>query len=261
MLTQDCAEFPNLRIRMKKYLLLLALAGLSACNPGYHLTKRTANRIGVDSLAASADASVANFLIPYREKLDKAMNEVLTSATKPIEKALPDGPLNDLLTDAVLQQASQRYGKPVDCSHLNYGGIRDNLPQGNITIGSVFGVMPFDNQLVILTVKGDMLLQFLNHFANAHGLVIGGLRVKIHDKKVQSVTFTNGRTLQPDETYTIAMSDYIADGGDSANFLKNAVKRENMNYLIRDTLIDYFRQQGKSGQPLTPVSDGRISIE
>ncbi|WP_332369107.1 hypothetical protein [Spirosoma telluris] len=106
---------------MKKYLLLLALAGLSACNPGYHLTKRTANRIGVDSLAASADASVANFLIPYREKLDKAMNEVLTSATKPIEKALPDGPLNDLLTDAVLQQASQRYGKPVDCSHLNYG--------------------------------------------------------------------------------------------------------------------------------------------
>ncbi len=246
---------------MKKYLLLIALAGLSACHSGYHLANRTANRIGVDSLTATADTSVANFLQPYRQGLDRTMNEVLTRTTGRIEKGQPDGPLNDLLTDALLQQASQRYGKPVDASHLNFGGIRNNLPEGNITTGSIFEVMPFDNQLVVLTLTGDMLYQLLNHFAAGNKLVVGGLRAKIHDGKVQSVTFTNGRTLQPNETYTVAMSDYIADGGDNANFLKNAVRRENINYLIRDALIDYFRQQGKSGQPITPVSDGRISIE
>lgn len=246
---------------MKKYLLLLALAGFGACRSGYHLTNRTANRIGVDSVAAPADSSVARFLQPYRQKLDQAMNEVLTRSTGRIEKGQPDGPLNDLLTDALLQQAAQRYGKPVDLSHLNFGGIRNNLPQGDITTGSVFEVMPFDNQLVILTLKGDMLRQFLNHFANGNKLVVGGLRTKIHDGQVQSVTFTNDRTLQPDETYTVAMSDYVADGGDGADFLKGAVRRETLNYLIRDALIDYFRQQGKTGQPLTPFSDGRISLE
>ena len=247
---------------MKKHLLLLALAGLSACSPGgYHLTNRTANRIGVDSVTASADSSVANFLQPYRQGLNKTMNEVLTRSTGRIEKGQPDGPLNNLLTDALLQQASQRYGKPIDCSHLNFGGIRNNLPDGNITTGSIFEVMPFDNQLVVLTLKGDMLQQLLDHFSNGNKLVVGGLRVKIHDGKAQSVTFTNGRTLQPAETYTVAISDYIADGGDNAVFLKNAVKRETLNYLIRDALIDYFRQQGKTGQPLNPVSDGRISIE
>lgn len=247
--------------RMKKYLLLVALAGLSACHSGYHLANRTANRIGVDSLTATTDTSVANFLQPYRQGLDRTMNEVLARTTGRIEKGQPDGPLNDLLTDALLQQTAQRYGKPVDCSHLNFGGIRNNLPEGNITIGSIFEVMPFDNQLVVLTLTGDMLQQLLNHFSAGNKLVVGGLRVKIHDGKVQSVTFTNGRTLQPNETYTVAMSDYIADGGDNANFLKNAVRRENINYLIRDALIDYFRQQGKTGQPISPVSDGRISIE
>ena len=246
---------------MKKHVLLLTLAALSACNPGYHLSNRTANRIGVDSMAAPSDSSVANFLQPYRQGVDKTMNEVLTHSTALIEKGQPDGPLNDLLTDALLQQSTQRYGKPIDCSHLNFGGIRDNLPKGNITTGSVFGVMPFDNQLVVLTLKGDMLQQLLNHFAKGNKLVVGGIRAKIHDGQVQSIMFANGRTLQPNETYTVAMSDYIADGGDNANFLKDAIRRENINYLIRDALIDYFRQQGKSGQPINPVSDGRISIE
>lgn len=246
---------------MKNLFLWLALAGLTACNPGYHLTNRTAARLGIDSALAPADSSVARFLTPYRQGLDKTMNEVLTRSTGRIEKGQPDGPLNDLLTDALLRQASQRYGKPIDCSHLNFGGIRSNLPEGNITTGSVFEVMPFDNQLVVLTVTGDMLQQMLNHFATGNKLVVGGLRAKLHDGKAQAVTFTNGRTLQPAETYTLVTSDYVADGGDNAGFLKNPVKRESLNYLMRDALIDYFRQQGKSGQPITPTSDGRISLE
>lgn len=246
---------------MKKHLLLLALVGQLACQSGYHLTNRAAKRIGVDSLVAVSDTGVANFLKPYRQKLDQTMNEVLAQSTGRIEKGLPDAPLNDLMTDAFLQQASQRYGKPIDCSHMNFGGIRSNLPDGKITIGSVYEIMPFDNQLVVLTLTGEMLQQLLSHFAEGHGLVVGGLRVKLHDKKVQSVTFTNGRTLQPNETYTVVMSDYIANGGDNADFLKNAIKRETLNYLMRDALIDYFRQQGKTGQPINPISDGRISIE
>lgn len=242
-------------------MLGLVLASFWACHSGYHLTNRTANRIGVDSVTAVADSSIANFLTPYRQGVDRSMNEVLTHSTGLIEKGQPDGPLNDLLTDALLQQATQRYGKPIDCSHLNYGGIRDNLPKGDITIGSVFGVMPFDNQLVVLTLKGDMLQQLFNHFAKDNKLVVGGLRAKVRNGQVQDVTFTNGRTLQPSETYTVAMSDYIANGGDNASFLQNPVKRENINYLIRDALIDYFRQQGKSGQLINPVSDGRISLE
>ncbi len=247
---------------MKKYVCLLVLVVLAACQPkGYQLVNRTAQRIGVDSLTASADSSVVRFLQPYREGLNRSMNEVLTHATARIEKGQPDAALNDLLSDALLQQARLRYGKPIDMSHLNYGGIRNNLPEGNITTGSIFEVMPFDNQLVVLTLRGDMLQQLLDHFANGDKLVVGGIRAKVHNGHAHDVVFGNGRTLQPAELYTVAMSDYIADGGDNAGFLKNAVKRETLTYLIRDALLDYFRQQGKTGQPIKPISDGRISLD
>ena len=251
-----------MQLRMKKTLLWLVFASFWACTPtSYHLANRTADQIGVDSATATADSSVARFLQPYRQGLTKTMNEVLTHSTGRIEKGQPDGPLNDLLTDALLQQATQRYGKPIDCSHLNFGGIRNNLPEGDITTGSIFEVMPFDNQLVVLTMKGDMLRQLLNHFAAGNKLVVGGLRASVRNGQVENVTFANGRMLQPTETYTVAMSDYIADGGDNADFLKNALQRENINYLIRDALINYFREQGKTGKPINPVSDGRIRIE
>ncbi len=247
---------------MKKYVCLLLLSVLAACQPkGYHLADRTAQRIGVDSLTASADSSVARFLQPYREGLNRSMNEVLARSTARIEKGQPDAALNDLLSDALLQQARLRYGKSIDMSHLNYGGIRNNLPEGDITTGSIFEVMPFDNQLVVLTLRGDMLQQLLDHFANGDKLVVGGIRAKVHGGHAHDVVFGNGRTLQPAELYTVAMSDYIADGGDNASFLKNAVKRETLTYLIRDALLDYFRQQGKTGQPIKPVSDGRISLD
>ncbi len=253
---------PYLCGTMKKFVFLLALAGLSACQPGgYHVASRTASLTTIDSATAPADRDMAQLLIPYRQKLNSTMNEVLTRSTDRIEKKPINGPLNELLTDALLQQASQRYGKPLDASHLNYGGIRNNLPAGDITTGSIFEVMPFDNQLVVLTMTGTMLRQLLDHFAQGDKLVIGGLRTRLKDGQVQDVTFTNGRTLQPSETYTIAISDYVADGGDNANFLKDALKRENTNYLIRDALIDYFRQQGKTGQPIKPVSDGRITTQ
>ncbi|QJW91136.1 5'-nucleotidase C-terminal domain-containing protein [Spirosoma taeanense] len=247
---------------MRKTLLYLVLAGLSACQSSYHLTSRTANRIVVDSVAAPADSSVTRFLQPYKQGLDKSMNEVLVRLSQPLEKRSPESALDDMLADALLKQASQRYGKAIDVSHLNYGGIRNGLPAGNITVGNVFEVMPFDNQLVVLTLTGKQLQQFLDHFAtNDEALVVGGIRAVINNKAVRSVTFTNGRTLQPDQTYTVAMSDYIANGGSGAGFLKAITQRDNVNYLIRDALIEYLRQQGKSGQPFNPQADGRITLE
>ncbi len=239
-----------------------AMLWLASCHNPYHLTGRTANRLPVDSTTARPDSSTTAWLAPYKRQLDQSMNEVLAKLTTRLDKKAPESALDDLLADALLQQGSIRYGKPIDVSHLNYGGIRNGLAAGNITMGSVFEVMPFDNQLVLLTLTGDQLLQFLNYFA-AHdeALVVGGVRAVLHDKTVKQATLTNGRPIAPNQTYTVAMSDYIANGGSGATFLKNITQRQNVNYLLRDALIEYFREQGKTGQPLNPQPDGRITIE
>ncbi|WP_229310888.1 5'-nucleotidase C-terminal domain-containing protein [Larkinella soli] len=245
-------------------ILLLALV-TAACHPGYHLSNRAYNRIQVDSAAAPADSSTARFLAPYRQGLEKTMNEVLVQSTVRLEKARPESALNNLLCDAMLQQTRQRLGQPVDCSHLNYGGVRSGLPQGPIRVGNIFEVMPFDNQITVLTLKGSMLKQLFEHYAgseaNEAALLVGGVRVTIQGKSITTIAFTNGKTFQPEQEYTIAVSDFVANGGGGAFFLKDAVRRQDLNLLLRDAFIDYFRQLGKSGQPITPVTDGRITIQ
>lgn len=245
---------------MKKIFLVASLL-LGACQTGYHLAGQQSNRLPVDA-AVRADSTTARWLAPYKEGLDRSMNEPLLTLTERLEKRAPESALDDLLADALLVQAAQRYGKPIDVSHLNYGGIRNGLPGGAVTTGNIFEVMPFDNQLVVLTLSGTDLMRFLNHFASHDdALVIGGARVNIQNKAIHTATLTNGRPIVPDQLYTVAMSDYIANGGGDADFLKTITRRDNVNYLIRDALIDYFRQQGKAGNPLTPKIDGRITLE
>ncbi len=240
---------------------VLLLLGASACQPAYHLTGQKTSRLPVDSTTARDDAATARLLMPYRQKLDATMNQVLTRTTARLEKAQPESALGDILTDALLQQAQLRYGKPIDLAHINFGGIRNGLPVGNITTGNVFEVMPFDNTLLVLTLTGAQLQQFLDHFAN-EGPVVAGVRLRIKNRKqAEILSFTNGRTFRPDQTYTLAVSDYIANGGSGAEFLKLITARQDLNYLMRDALLDYFRQQGQTNKPLASQPDGRIITE
>ncbi len=248
---------------MQRRLLFfpLVLAMLSACQPTYHLASQKTSRLPIDSTTTSTDTATARFLQPYRQKLDATMNQVLTRSTVRLDKGQPESTIGDILTDALLQQAQARYGKPVDVAHINSGGIRNGLPVGNVTTGNVFEIMPFDNQLLILTVTGGQLQQFLNHFAE-EGPVVSGVRLKVKNRKeVTVLSFTNGRTFQLDQTYTLAVSDYVANGGSGAEFLKAISARQSLNYLMRDAFLDYFRQQGKTNQPLPTQPDGRITVE
>ncbi|GAB3904986.1 5'-nucleotidase [Larkinella knui] len=253
-------------MRIQKTFILPVLALLTtACQTGYHLTDQAYKRVVIDSLAAPADSGMARFLQPYKQKMDQTMNEVLVQSAVPLDRAKPESAINNMLTDAMLQYAQQKLGQAADCSHLNYGGIRTGLPKGPIRIGNIYEVMPFDNQLVMLTLKGSMLRQFFEYFvgseADEKSLVVGGVRVVIKDNVITNLTFTNGKTFDPNQTYTVLMSDYIADRGGKTAFLKDAVARKDFNVALRDVFIDYFRQLGQSGQPINPTIDGRITIQ
>lgn len=251
---------------IKTFLIPILALWFTACQKnGYRLTEQAYKRIQVDSAAAPADSAMARFLQPYKQQLDQTMNEVLVESAEPLIKAKPECALNNMLADAILEYGRQKLGQTVDCSHLNYGGIRTNLPKGPIRIGNIYEVMPFDNQLTLLTLKGSMLREFFEFFvgnqAEENALIVGGVRVVLKNNLITSLTFTNGKPFDPNQTYTILISDYIANRGGGTAFLKDAVGRQDFPVTIRDVFIDYFRQLGKSGQPINPQPDGRIAIQ
>ena len=63
--------------------------------------------------------------------------------------------------------------------------------------------------------------------------------------------------MEDDKTYYVATSDYLANGGDSMNFFKKGVQKYDLNYKLRDILIDYF----KSVNPIPVPRDIRVTQE
>jgi 2',3'-cyclic-nucleotide 2'-phosphodiesterase (5'-nucleotidase family) len=202
------------------------------------------------------DSAMTGFLSGYRDSVSKSMGAVIGFSISGLTKHQPESGLGNFMADAVKTIGEQVFHQSIDAAVINYGGIRSYLPKGDVTLGNIFELMPFDNQLVLQKVKGDSLLSFLNHIADKNGWPLSGITMGIKDKMAVNI-LVNGNPLSNDSTYTIANSDYIANGGDNTNMLK-VFPQITKGYLIRDALIAYVKQLTEQGKPIDAKTEKRI---
>ena len=202
------------------------------------------------------DSVMSVFLSGYRDSVTKSMGDVIGFSVSGLTKHQPESGLGNFMADAVKTIGEQVFKQPIYAAFINYGGIRSYLPKGNVTIGTIFELMPFDNMLILQKVRGDSLLAFLNHIASRNGWPISGITMGIKDKMAVNV-LVNGKPLSSDSTYTIANSDYIANGGDNTTMLK-IFPQITRGYLIRDALIAYVKQLTEQGKPIDAKTEKRI---
>ena len=100
------------------------------------------------------------------------------------------------------------------------------------------------------------MLSFLNHIADKNGWPVSGITLAIKEKKAANILI-GGKPLSTDSVYTIANSDYIANGGDDTNMLK-VFPQEKKGYLIRDALITYVKLLTEEGKPIDAKIEKRI---
>jgi 2',3'-cyclic-nucleotide 2'-phosphodiesterase (5'-nucleotidase family) len=246
---------------MKFSLKILLLLGLfaTACKPSrIFLADEKATRYRVaQSDTLQADPATEAMIQPYRAKLDGLMNEVLGQAAKELTYGDGNSPMGNWACDLMLQQASIYYGKKVDFTAINRGGLRiRSLSKGNITRGKIYELMPFDNALWILTIDGATAEKFIQFMASKGGWPIAGAKYIIHDGKAESITI-GGEILRGDKNYTVCLSDFIANGGDNVNFFTNA-KKEDLNKLMRDAFIEGVIRETKEGKMIDGKVDDRI---
>jgi len=144
----------------------------------------------------------------------------------------------------------------IDAAFVNFGGIRSYLPKGNITVGNIFEIMPFDNLMVLQKVRGDSLISFLNHIAERNGWPLSGITIGIKEKKAVNIMVGNN-SINADSMYTIANSDYVANGGDNTTMLK-VFPKINKGVLIRNVLIDYVKLLTEKGNSIDVKTEKRI---
>lgn len=211
------------------------------------------------------DADFEKAIDPYKDKLDLIMNEVLIVSEQPLLKGLPESSLGDFVSDVILKKTNDNYKPadniPVSICLLNNGGLRSELPKGNITRGNAFELMPFENAIYILTITGAKTKQLFEYIVENNGAPFAGATIKSKGKKIIELKI-NGQDLDINKNYKITTSDYLATaGGDKYHFFKDPVKTEILKYKLRDALIDYMKEENKKGNTLKVNIDGRIKYE
>jgi 2',3'-cyclic-nucleotide 2'-phosphodiesterase (5'-nucleotidase family) len=209
------------------------------------------------------DSSIYKKLLPYKEKLDNEMNEVVSVNEEALIKGQPEGNLGNFVTDCVMQKCKEYLqGKEykIDAVLLNNGGLRVPLPKGKITKGKIFELMPFDNELVLVEMSGINFKKMLIYIAAKGGMPVSGIRMQINSKKEPLNVKINGNNFDSTLTYGVITSDYLADGGDNLLFFNPTQNKIKIKILLRDAILDYCREIKKQKKNILVKTDGRISF-
>lgn len=249
----------NARIaQLVSITVILAVLVLAGCTHTlvpvkYHAEERWMN----DSLKQQ-DQQVEAIIKPFRDSMMTEMNEVIGRCAGIFTKKQPESSLGNLLADMELEQARSITHQPVDFAIINYGGIRiPQLPEGPITVGKVYELMPFDNLLVVVSIDGLVTRALFQQMAEAGGIPIAGARYRISGDNAQDILI-GGMPLDTTKFYRVALSDYLANGGDKLELLKGRPRTET-NVLLRDVFLTAIRERQQKGEALSPKTDGRVT--
>jgi 2',3'-cyclic-nucleotide 2'-phosphodiesterase (5'-nucleotidase family) len=192
------------------------------------------------------------------------MNQVLIVSESSAEKGNPEGKLGNITCDMILKKANdyatQQNLKAVYFCLLNNGGLRAPLPKGPITKGKVFELMPFENELVVLTLTGKKTKQLFETVAKEKGMPIGGARIFVHDSAAPSIQI-GAKDFDESKSYRVVTSDYLSAGGDKMFFFKAPEMVDTLHHKLRDAIIEYMVEENKIGHTLNPQLDGRITYK
>lgn len=243
------------RVYLKSFLVSLFF--IASCSPQISGIKHADWELINVEPSIPKDDSIEAYLKEFRTILEREMKEEIGFIHTDLIKAQPEGTMGNFMVDLQLSYA-KKIDSEVDISVLNNGGIRiPYLPKGPITIGNIYEMMPFENKLVILEIPGHILITFTHLMASYNGWPIAGLTYQISDKQAQNI-LVNGQTVDSEKTYKVAISDYLANGGDQCLFLK-PLNRTETNITIRNLLIEELKERGASAFELHFEIEERVT--
>jgi 2',3'-cyclic-nucleotide 2'-phosphodiesterase (5'-nucleotidase family) len=251
-----------MRLSFSYLLLITWFAVAISCKTNYVPTSYNAQNISVSTNAHSTDSQLIQMYLPYKKNLEKDMQRIICTSEKEMFKGRPESYLTNFLADMLLAEAKNEAKNSelkinTDISYFNYGGIRTFLPEGEITMGKIFELMPFENELVFIQLSGEQIQEFLNHLAEKGGESVGGIRYVISNGKAINIQI-NGTTMISDEKYWLATNDYVAEGGDGLEVFTHRSEIIRPGKKIRTLIIDYFKKSNKNGKKLNAELDGRV---
>ena len=246
-------------------LLITCVLFVSSCKTHYLPSSIEAQNITVSDSLEVLDEQIIQIYSPYKALLEKDMNRVISVAKMEMTKGKPESYLTNFLGDLLLYEGEKiasvnEMSLSPSISYFNYGGIRTFLPKGEITVGKIYELMPFENEMVYIQLTGKQIQIFLNQIAAKGGDSVGGVRFVISEERAKNITI-DGELLDTEKRYWLVTNDYVANGGDGLEVFTQRLDFVGTGKKIRDIIISYLEEKQKSGEMITAKLDSRIKNE
>lgn len=177
--------------------------------------------------------------------------------------------MGNLIADALVARTRSQ---GVTIAIVNGGGFRASIDAGPVTMGEILTVLPFQNVVSTMGLKGSDIVAALEHglsqvesgggrFAQVSGLrYVGDLSRPAMGGRVVLVEVRDGdgwKPIDPAATYLVATNDFMRRGGDGYKvFATRAIKPYDGGPSLEDVVAEYLAATGA----YTPKLDGRITV-
>ena len=231
---------------------------------GKKITAKNAELLNADAVKKInpvPDKEIERAIRKFQVENKKLFNEVIAQNPTALSGEyssvrLQEMELGDFLTDAF------RWKTGADIGVINGGGIRSDLPAGNVTRGDPIAIFPFGNQLQVVEISGVKIREMLEHSVSGYPDTVGGflqvsgLRFNFYTNNPVgsriSDIFVNNKPLDDDKIYTLATVDFLISGGDGYEMLKKLSIIAKYG-TCEEILTDYLQEVG-----VKKIDTGRI---
>lgn len=226
----------------------------------------------MDGTVAEDEATVAR-IAELAQPLDEIRNKVVAKAAAAVDGdrqtcRIQECQMGNLVADAMLDRVKDQ---GVQIAIANSGGIRASLEPGEVTMGEVLTILPFQNTLSTFEISGQELVAALENgvsqveevkgrFPQVAGLTFTwDPTVAPNEGRVQEVMVDMGdgfTPLDPAKTYLVVTNNYVRNGGDGYKVFSGDDKNAyDFGPDLADVLAEYLAEQGA----YSPYTDGRIA--
>jgi 2',3'-cyclic-nucleotide 2'-phosphodiesterase (5'-nucleotidase family) len=208
----------------------------------------------------SAVARTARVVLDAQPKMAR-VKDVIGHSKEAMVVSYPESALSNWFVDLLMAKVEKLAGKKVDIGIGNFGGIRIDMPQGDIILDDMLSMFPFKNQLVYVEHSGKQIRSILEEMAAGRFQVLGGVRVVAEDGKLVSVEI-GGEPLDDDRTYGMATISFLMTGGDGLTLADKALSVTVFEDVdIIDAVLEYVYAETAAGRDIEYKTDGRVVVK
>ena len=220
---------------IKLLWVVFIVASLFACSS--HIRIHELSKKSKVDASISSSLKIDELIQPYKDSLDKEMNQVIGFSKDNFEIQRPSSSLMNWCADAIFanQTRNIKLAQPIFCL-LNTGGLRSTIGKGTVSLGDIYKLMPFDNTIVWVELPISSIAEIEKYLGQSGGEPIAN--AKLENGKL----LINGNNEKMTHFWVLT-SDYLMNGGDKMSFFEQRTNAIMNGKLLRNAFIEEVKSQ------------------